>query len=131
MIIKRFVSLTNPNQLLCSRCIIYSFAVNITPRNILCMYIHFCEAKMSITYSKMSKYYRNHPNGEIILKIKYTPNAKHLWNACKEKIYIKDENIEPGNNAFCYFNLCGNYSEKRLKKDIMKIHNKRLRTEDI
>ncbi len=27
----------------------------------------------------MSKYYKNHPNGEIILKIKYTPNAKHLW----------------------------------------------------
>ncbi|AVL95262.1 putative KilA-N domain-containing protein [Moumouvirus australiensis] len=98
----------------------------------------------------MSKYYRNHPNGEIILKIKYTPNAKHLWNACKEKIYIKDENIvkynyckavtifnlpladkEPGNNAFCYFNLCGDYSERQLKRDIMKIHNKRLKTEDI
>nr|AEX62215.1 putative KilA-N domain-containing protein [Moumouvirus Monve] len=79
----------------------------------------------------MSKYYKNHPNGEIILKIKYTPNAKHLWNACKEKIYIKDENIEPGNNAFCYFNLCGDYSEKQLKRDIMKIHNKRLKTEDI
>ncbi|AUV58009.1 hypothetical protein [Bandra megavirus] len=79
----------------------------------------------------MSKYYKNHPNGEIILKIKYTPNAKHLWNACKEKIYIKDENIEPGNNAFCYFNLCGDYSERQLKKDIMRIHNKRLKTEDI
>ncbi|QGR54357.1 kila-N domain-containing protein [Moumouvirus maliensis] len=79
----------------------------------------------------MSKYYKNHPNGEIILKIKYTPNAKHLWNACKEKIYIKDENIEPGNNAFCYFNLCKDYSERQLKKDIMKIHNKRLRTEDL
>ncbi|AFX93213.1 putative KilA-N domain-containing protein [Megavirus courdo11] len=79
----------------------------------------------------MSKYYKNHPNGEIILKIKYTPNAKHLWNTCKEKIYIKDENIEPGNNAFCYFNLCGDYSERQLKKDIMKIHNKRLKTEDI
>ncbi|AVG47936.1 KilA-N and DUF3627 domain-containing protein [Megavirus chiliensis] len=79
----------------------------------------------------MSKYYKNHPNGEIILKIKYTPNAKHLWNTCKEKIYIKDENIEPGNNAFCYFNLCGDYSERQLKKDIMRIHNKRLKTEDI
>ncbi|AQN68751.1 putative kilA-n domain protein [Saudi moumouvirus] len=79
----------------------------------------------------MSKYYKNHPKGEIILKIKYTPNAKHLWNACKEKIYIKDENIEPGNNAFCYFNLCKNYSERQLKKDIMKIHNKRLKTEDL
>uniref|UniRef100_A0A6G6AE43 KilA-n domain-containing protein n=1 Tax=Borely moumouvirus TaxID=2712067 RepID=A0A6G6AE43_9VIRU len=79
----------------------------------------------------MSKYYKNHPKGEIILKIKYTPNAKHLWNACKEKIYIEDENIEPGNNAFCYFNLCGNYSEKQLKRDIMKIHNKRLKTKDI
>uniref|UniRef100_A0A6G6ADU3 KilA-n domain-containing protein n=1 Tax=Borely moumouvirus TaxID=2712067 RepID=A0A6G6ADU3_9VIRU len=79
----------------------------------------------------MSKYYRNHPNGEIILKIKYTPNAKHLWNACKEKIYIKDENIEPGNNSFCYFNLCKDYSERQLKKDIMKIHNKRLQTEDL
>ncbi|AVL95229.1 KilA N-domain protein [Moumouvirus australiensis] len=79
----------------------------------------------------MSKYYRNHPNGKVILKIKYTPNAKHLWNACKEKIYIKDENIEPGNNAFCYFNLCKDYSERQLKKDIMKIHNKRLQTEDL
>nr|URM61874.1 KilA-N domain-containing protein [Mimivirus sp.] len=37
----------------------------------------------------MSKYYKNHPNGEIILKIKYTPNAKHLWNACKEKYTSK------------------------------------------
>ncbi|AGF84857.1 hypothetical protein QJ854_gp925 [Moumouvirus goulette] len=79
----------------------------------------------------MSKYYKNHPKGEIILKIKYTPNAKHLWNACKEKIYIKDENIEPGNNAFCYFNLCKDYSERQLKKDIMRIHNKRLQTEDL
>nr|WBF70275.1 putative KilA-N domain-containing protein [Megavirus caiporensis] len=98
----------------------------------------------------MSKYYKNHPNGEIILKIKYTPNAKHLWNAYKEKIYIKDENIvkynyynviiifnlpladkEPGNNAFCYFNLCKGYTEKQLKKDIMKIHNKRLKTDKV
>ncbi|AEX62070.1 putative KilA-N domain-containing protein [Megavirus courdo7] len=44
----------------------------------------------------MSKYYKNHPNGEIILKIKYTPNAKHLW--------------------FCYFNLCKGYTEKQTQK---------------
>ncbi|BCS82622.1 putative KilA-N domain-containing protein [Cotonvirus japonicus] len=76
--------------------------------------------------STMSRYYKDHPKGKIILKIKYTPNAKHLWNACKDKIYIKDENITPGNNAFCYFNLCKGYSEHKLKKDVMKIHNNRL-----
>ncbi|AVL94355.1 putative KilA-N domain-containing protein [Megavirus vitis] len=81
--------------------------------------------------STMSKYYKDHPKGEIILKIKYTPNAKHLWNACKDKIYIEDENITPGNNAFCYFNLCDGYSEKKLKKDIMKIHNNRLNHSDV
>ncbi|BCS83772.1 putative KilA-N domain-containing protein [Cotonvirus japonicus] len=81
--------------------------------------------------STMSKYYKDHPKGEIILKIKYTPNAKHLWNTCKDKIYIKDENITPGNNAFCYFNLNDGYSERQLKKDIMKVHNKRLKTNEI
>ncbi|BCS82621.1 putative KilA-N domain-containing protein [Cotonvirus japonicus] len=81
--------------------------------------------------STMSRYYKDHPKGKIILKIKYTPNAKHLWNACKDKIYIKDENITPGNNAFCYFNLCEGYSENKLKKDVMKIHNNRLNHNDV
>ncbi|BCS83660.1 putative KilA-N domain-containing protein [Cotonvirus japonicus] len=81
--------------------------------------------------STMSRYYKDHPKGKIILKIKYTPNAKHLWNACKDKIYIKDENITPGNNAFCYFNLCKGYSEHKLKKDVMKIHNNRLNHNDV
>ncbi|UFX99731.1 hypothetical protein QKC54_gp0975 [Megavirus baoshan] len=68
----------------------------------------------------------------------------------KKKYTIKDENIvkysyckavtifnlpladkEPGNNAFCYFNLCKGYTEKQLKKDIMKIHNKRLKTNNV
>ena len=36
--------------------------------------------------SALSRYYKSHPKGNVILTIKYTPNSMHLWNECKDAV---------------------------------------------
>lgn len=79
--------------------------------------------------ASISKHEERHPNMEIIIKINYSPNSMHLWNVIKEKIAIgKKRKIDLSG---CKFNLIDDYTEEQLKKDIIKIHNKRLNHDDI
>ncbi|AEQ60201.1 KilA N-domain-containing protein [Acanthamoeba castellanii mamavirus] len=63
----------------------------------------------------MNRYYKDHPDGETVLTIDYTPNAMHLWNQCKMEL-IEDEKIRPGGTSCSSFNLRKEYSERKLKK---------------
>ncbi|QTF48927.1 KilA N-terminal domain2C N1R/P28 DNA binding protein [Acanthamoeba polyphaga mimivirus] len=74
----------------------------------------------------MNRYYKDHPDGETILTIDYTPNAMHLWNQCKKEL-IEDDKIKSSGTSSSSFNLKKGYSENKLKKDITRIHNLRLK----
>ena len=60
-----------------------------------------------------------YPNMEILSKIKYTPNSMNLWNRVRH---------EMGNKITingCRFNLKIGYTQRRMLRDINKIHDKR------
>ncbi len=76
--------------------------------------------------STMNRYFKDHPDGETILTIDYTPNAMHLWNQCKKEL-IEDDKIKSSGTSSSSFNLKKGYSENKLKKDIKRIHNLRLK----
>ncbi|EJN41277.1 KilA N-terminal domain, N1R/P28 DNA binding protein [Acanthamoeba polyphaga lentillevirus] len=73
--------------------------------------------------SALSRYYKSHPKGNVILTIKYTPNSMHLWNECKDDLHKKKIKLSKKSSKF---NLREDYTEKQLIKDIKKIHNARL-----
>ncbi|AKI79760.1 kila N-terminal domain N1R/P28 DNA binding protein [Acanthamoeba polyphaga mimivirus] len=70
----------------------------------------------------MNRYCKDHPNGETVLTIDYTPNAMYLWNQCKEEL-IEDEKIKSNETSCSSFNLRKEYSEGELIEDIKRIHN--------
>ncbi|AKI80607.1 kila N-terminal domain N1R/P28 DNA binding protein [Acanthamoeba polyphaga mimivirus] len=74
----------------------------------------------------MNRYFKDHPDGETVLTIDYTPNAMHLWNQCKIEL-IEDDKIKPSGTSCSSFNLKKGYSENKLKKDVKRIHNLRLK----
>ncbi|AGC01619.1 KilA N-domain protein [Acanthamoeba polyphaga moumouvirus] len=75
---------------------------------------------------RMSEHLERHPNMEIILKICHSPNSMNLWNRIKTKLGKKKITY-----SGCNFNLEDNYTENKLVRDIKKIHNERLDTDDI
>ncbi|AVL94489.1 putative KilA-N domain-containing protein [Moumouvirus australiensis] len=75
---------------------------------------------------RMSEHLERHPNMEIILKICHSPNSMNLWNRIKTKLG-KKKIIYSG----CNFNLEDDYTENKLVRDIKRIHNERLDTDDI
>lgn len=78
--------------------------------------------------SQISKHEIRHPNMEILLVIKYSPNAIHLWNVIKKKLASgRNKKIDLSG---CKFNLVKGYTKKQLKKDIIAIHNERLDHDD-
>ena len=83
-------------------------------------------ARKSIN-STLSNYKIKHPKMKIIKKINYTPNSINLWTRIRNN--LKKRNKISGTG--CKFNLCDDFSERRLIKYIEKIHNERLDTETI
>ncbi|AKI80672.1 kila N-domain-containing protein [Acanthamoeba polyphaga mimivirus] len=74
----------------------------------------------------MNRYFKDHPDGETVLTIDYTPNAMHLWNQCKMEL-SEDKKIRQSETYSSSFNLRKGYSENKLKKDIKRIHDLRLK----
>jgi len=78
--------------------------------------------------SQITQYQRSHPNADIILEIKYTPNAIVLWKYIIKYANKNERNIlHTGRN----FNLGENYSERKLIKDIKNAHNERFKYDEI
>lgn len=74
--------------------------------------------------SEMSRQLLKHPDLELVMTIDYSPSSINLWQRVrkdlgsgrKKKIAIHK----------CDFDLCENYTEEKLMRDIVKIHNERL-----
>ncbi|AVL94203.1 putative KilA-N domain-containing protein [Megavirus vitis] len=75
---------------------------------------------------RMSEHLERHPDMEIVLKISHSPNSMNLWNRIKTKLGKKKITY-----SGCNFNLENDYTENKLVRDIKKIHNERLDTDDI
>ncbi|AZL89569.1 KilA-N domain-containing protein [Megavirus baoshan] len=75
---------------------------------------------------RMSEHLERHPDMEIVLKISHSPNSMNLWNRIKTKLGKKKITY-----SGCNFNLDNDYTENKLVRDIKKIHNERLDTDDI
>nr|WBF70376.1 SET domain protein [Megavirus caiporensis] len=75
---------------------------------------------------RMSEHLERHPEMEIVLKISHSPNSMNLWNRIKTKLGKKKITY-----SGCNFNLEDDYTENKLVRDIKKIHNERLDTDDI
>ncbi|AEQ33377.1 KilA-N and DUF3627 domain-containing protein [Megavirus chiliensis] len=75
---------------------------------------------------RMSEHLERHPEMEIVLKINHSPNSMNLWNRIKTKLGKKKITY-----SGCNFNLENDYTENKLVRDIKKIHNERLDTDDI
>ncbi|AUV58908.1 hypothetical protein [Bandra megavirus] len=75
---------------------------------------------------RMSEHLERHPDMEIVLKISHSPNSMNLWNRIKTKLGKKKITY-----SGCNFNLEDDYTENKLVRDIKKIHNERLDTDDI
>nr|WBF70308.1 ankyrin repeat protein [Megavirus caiporensis] len=75
---------------------------------------------------RMSEHLERHPEMEIVLKISHSPNSMNLWNRIKTKLGKKKITY-----SGCNFNLENDYTENKLVRDIKKIHNERLDTDDI
>lgn len=75
---------------------------------------------------RLMEHKARHPDMKVILKITYSPNSVNLWLRVKKKLGKgkgKDRKISYNG---CKFNLKNKYSEKKLIRDITKIHNERL-----
>ncbi|BCS82504.1 putative KilA-N domain-containing protein [Cotonvirus japonicus] len=79
--------------------------------------------------SRLSAHRNKHPNMEIIMTIKYTPNSKNLWHKLKKKLTTKGKIII--NRNTCLFNLDEDFSEQQLKQMIKKIHESRKNHRDL
>ncbi|ANB51039.1 hypothetical protein [Powai lake megavirus] len=77
-------------------------------------------------HNRRSEHLERHPEMEIVLKISHSPNSMNLWNRIKTKLGKKKITY-----SGCNFNLENDYTENKLVRDIKKIHNERLDTDDI
>jgi len=74
---------------------------------------------------RLISHMERHPDMVIIKKIYYSPNSMNLWTRIKKKLGSgRKRKIEIDN---CKFNLVKDYTEDDLIRDIMKIHDERLK----
>lgn len=75
---------------------------------------------------KMAMHKASHPNMKVIMRIPYSPNSINLWLRIKQNLGKGKGKGKKIIYNGCKFNLKDGYTEKRLIRDIKKIHNERL-----
>ena len=77
----------------------------------------------------IEKYRRMYPDMEIVLEIKYVPNAIILWKNIRNELNSgRKPKLDVSRNDF---NLCGRYTQQKLVDDIKRIYDYRLKFNDV
>jgi KilA-N domain/Protein of unknown function (DUF3627) len=87
---------------------------------------YHCMRVLRSTYNnRIAQYKKKHPDAKILLEIDYSPNSINLFKRMKDQLKKKIEFYN------CDFDLKKKYTEEMLIRDINKIHNERLNTNDV